>query len=251
MWKITSASAQGLTYFHEGRNNQDVASVWTNSFVAAGIINDGCHGLLKLNLKSEVGAHLSNLFLIRRSRAMLLEGVKPSLIPSLLFPEYIDYLWWQVESQFLSDNDEKLDFISLYLMCTTIGILADESEIVYFWAGDGLSYLNDSVHKVLNPESLNRPRYPAYHLYESYGEVGAEIQSLLPNGFETEILSADSVRVAGVSSDGLSSYPHLMDELNAYSNSNFSLQMCLNRISTIRSDTKDNVSVIFLKRLEV
>ena len=248
MWKISGASAQGLAYFHEGRNNQDVAKCWTNGNVAVGIINDGCHGQFNPHLQSEVGAQLSNNFLIRMSMAMLLEGTKPSLIPQLLFPAYVDYLWWQVESQLYNDVDDKIDFVSRYLMCTTIGVLSDETEVTCFWAGDGLVYLNNGVYRILNPESLNRPKYPAYHVYESYGVVNEEIKSLLPNGFEQEDFSVDSVEVAGITSDGLSQLPQLMDELKAYSRTSTTLQMCLNRISVIRSETSDNVSVIFLNR---
>lgn len=251
MWKISSASAQGQVYFNEGRNNQDVAKCWTDGKVALGIINDGCHGLNNPRLQSEVGAQLSNNFLFRKAGEELLKGTKPSLIPSLLFPLYVDYLWWQVESQLYNDVDEKINFISRYLMCTTFGILADEFEVVNFWAGDGLMYLNNGVYRIINSGRLNRPKYPAYHLYEIYGAVNEELASLLPNGFEQEDFSADEVEAAGISSDGLSQLPHLMDELKAYSMSNFSLQMCLNRIAVIRSETSDNVSAVFLSKAEV
>ena len=250
MWSIASASAQGQVYFNEGRNNQDVAKSWTNGKVALGIINDGCHGPNNPRLQSEVGAQLSNNFLFRKAGEELVKGTKPSLIPRLLFPAYVDYLWWQVESQLYNNVDEKINFISQYLMCTTIALLANDSEVTCFWAGDGLIYLNDVVYRILNPESLNRPKYPAYHLCEMYGETNAEISSLLPNGFEQEDFSADSVVTAGISSDGFSTLPHLMDELKTHSQSSFSLQMCLNRIAVIRSETSDNVSTVFLNRVE-
>ncbi len=250
MWKISSASAQGLAYFHEGRNNQDVANGLTDGRLAVGIINDGCHGQLNPRLQSEVGAQLSNNFLLRKASKMLLDGEMPSNIPGLLFLEYLDYLWWQVESQLFDSAEEKVDFITKYLMCTTIGFLANEFELTYFWAGDGLTYLNNGVYRILNPESQNRPRYPAYHLYKTYGVASEEIVSLLPTGFEQEDFSTSSVQIAGISSDGLVEFPNLMDELKAYSSSSFSLQMCLNRISVIRSETSDNVSVVFLNKME-
>lgn len=245
MWKISWASAQGVPYFHEGRNNQDVAGGWTDGRVVVGIINDGCHGVPNPRLQSEVGAQLSNNFLLRSAGKLLLEGTRPSLIPRLLFPTYINYLWWQVESQLYSDVDEKVDFVNRFLMCTTIGFLANELEVTYFWAGDGLTYLNNGVYRILNPESLNRPKYPAYHLYETYGATNEEIISLLPDGFEQEDFSVESVETVGVSSDGLSNLPHLMDELKAHSQSRMSLQLCLNRIASIRTETTDNVSVVF------
>jgi hypothetical protein len=256
MWKISSATAQGQVYFDEGRNNQDVATGLTNGSVALGVINDGCHGeKIRRDSKNEVGALLSNQFLIRECAKLLLSGTNLQSIPELIFPKYIDYLNWQVESQFFDDTHEVNYFIANYLMCTTFGLIANESEVCVFWAGDGVIYLNDRVHRevkspITGPDKKSTPKYPAYHLYERYDLFDEVVHSLLPDGFQIETFPAETVSTLGISSDGLIGYPNQLNDLKTYSQSNFSLQACLNRIAVIRSETSDNVSVVFLNKVE-
>lgn len=256
MWKTSYATSQGVVDFHKGRNNQDAVSVWSDGRMFFAVINDGCHG--NEHSRNEVGAQLSNRYLGKRGKELLMSGIKPRDFPAQMFPDYLEYLDLLISAQLLNSVDDLDDFIANYLKCTTVAMAADEDEVCVFWAGDGVVYLNNAVCRKMISEN-NRATYPAYNMYKRFGLVPQdteylhgddEIRVKIPDRFMSEVFPAEVVQTIGIASDGLLDFPQLLDELKAHSNSRMGLQMCLNRISVIRSETTDNVSVMFAQRME-
>ncbi len=251
MWKIFSATAQGWRDFNEGKNNQDAQSSFTDEDMSISFICDGCHG----GKNSEVGARLSAPYLVRRTKKLLSEGVNLEDLPRLLFESYLDYLVSMVETQYFDSLAEVRVFIDSYLLCTVIGLVRFKDEILLLNCGDGSFYLNESVFLVKTSPS-ERPTYPAYNLYKTYGFVSEDTQELvsakdgkktkIPEGFEVLVLSTHGIKIIGIASDGLNPYPQLFDELRMHASSDISLTLCLNRIIVIRDETTDNVTVSFL-----
>lgn len=254
MWKIASASVQGPTYFNEGKNNQDYFDSYVDKKMAISVICDGCHG----GKSSEVVARLSAPFLVRKARELLNDGLALKHLPMMLFDIYLEYLVSLVQAQNFRTLDEVASFISDSLMCTIIGAIAYRGKVVLFSCGDGSFFLNDKVFLVkISPHE--RPTYPAYQLLKTYGIVDQqEVQIVddegritkIPDGFDVIALNWQDVTLVGIASDGLNRYSHLFEELSLFANSSGSLQLCLNRIVTLREETSDNVTISFLNRQE-
>lgn len=246
MWTNSTASAQGLAYAHEGRNNQDAASHWTDGKYSISFINDGCHA----GSFSEVGARLSNNFLIRKTRELIAQKKSLDDIAVLLFPMYIEYLELQVKSQLFCYPQEIADYISSYLYCTALGIIATPDQVMFLSCGDGSFYLNDNVYEtIVSPDQ--KATYPGYCLYTRFGfDPGDGIRALTPSGFKRTVFDASYVQSAAITSDGLNGRDDLVSELKQFSKTSISLQLCLNRIAVIRSETQDNVSISFLHKKE-
>ncbi len=246
MWIPVSASAQGLAYAHEGRNNQDAVNSWSDGVNTIVFINDGCHA----GKFSEVGARLSSGFLVRKSREIALQKVPLVDLGIKLYHDYLEFLEWQVESQFFEKSEDISEFISSHLLCTAFGIIANEKEVMFLSCGDGSFYLNQSIFETIHSPN-NKPTYPAYNLYSRFGfEISTELKSLTPPAFSTTILPSSAVQLAGMASDGLNDMPLLVEELKDHSQTSNTLQLCLNRIAFIRSETRDNVSIAFIRKQE-
>lgn len=247
MWIPVTASAQGLAYSHEGRNNQDAYASWTDGNVAIVFINDGCHA----SKFSEVGARLSSGFLVRKTREMILQGTPLAKLGTRLFSDYLDFLEWQVESQFFDFPQEINEFIGSHLYCTALGIVATPKQVMFLSCGDGSFYLNDHICETIRSPQ-NKPTYPAYNLFPRFGiDVGDDLKELIPDSFRSTVYSSSEVQLAGMASDGLSDLPLLVEELKEHSQSSLSLQLCLNRIAVIRAETRDNVTISFVHKKEV
>ena len=251
MKKIFSASAQGQTYFNEGKNNQDFYCNFVDDNKAIMVICDGCHG----GKNSEVVARLSAPFLVRKINELLDDGLSLAELPTFLFDYYQEYLIGLVESQLFQNKEEVERFVYENLLCTVIGVVSYQDEVLLFNCGDGSFYLNDSIYLVR--ESLhNRPTYLAYNLLKVYGIIPESSVELIddrdgkttkiPTEFETVYLTDSDIKIIGISSDGLNPYPSLFDELRLHAKSQISLTLCLNRIVVIRGETTDNVTVSFL-----
>ena len=248
MWTLSCASAQGLNYFREGKNNQDAISSWSDGENAVIFINDGCHA----GKYSEVGALLSNHYLVRKASEMVLQKTPLPSLAGSLFKNYLDFLQWQVDCQFFDNSDTEIPgFIANYLMCTALGIIATPSEVMFLSVGDGSFYLNDKIFETIHSPD-NRPAYPAYNLYKRFGFNGSdEIDRITPTGFKTTLFPSGNISLVGMASDGLNDLPQLIEELHDHSKTSVSLQLNLNRIACIRAETIDNVSVCFIQKKEI
>ncbi len=246
MWIPVTASAQGLAYAHEGRNNQDAVASWSDGNTAIVFINDGCHG----GKFSEVGARLSSGFLVRKSQELLLRGLPLVDLSVQLFSSYLEYLEWQVETQFFTGSDEIQAFISDYLLCTALGIITTQKEVMTLSCGDGSFILNNNIIETIR-SPFNYPVYPAYNLITRFGLESTEsLEKLTPSLFKTTLFPASDVQSVGMTSDGLNDFPKLVEELRNNSQTSIRLQLCLNRISMIRAETTDNVSIAFVHKKE-
>ncbi|KKS92325.1 MAG: hypothetical protein UW68_C0004G0019 [Candidatus Collierbacteria bacterium GW2011_GWB1_44_6] len=251
MWKIFSASAQGPIYYNEGRNNQDAVISYVDDEVAISFICDGCHG----GINSEVAARMSAPFLVRTSKLLLKDGCSLKDLPGQLFEIYLGYLVSQVEVQQFRTVEEKIDFIGSFMFCTVIGAIAYKGEVLLLNCGDGSYYLNNKVY-VVRTSPNERPGYPSYNLYKTYGIIPPDATDVIdirdgkstkiPDGFEIIFLKESEVQLVGIASDGLNRLPKLYDELRAHATSQISLSLCLNRIAVVRGEILDNVTVSFL-----
>ncbi len=250
MWKIYSSSAQGIRDFNEGRNNQDAVFSYVDEEMAVSIICDGCHG----SKNSEVIARLSAPFLVRKTKQLLKDGLLLEDLPAFLFDGYLEYLMGLVEAQSFLELVEVNDFIYSDLMCTVIGVISYKGKILLFNCGDGSYYLDNAVYLVRTSKK-ERPTYVAYNLLRFYGIIPMDateivddegVATKIPFGFETVMLQEKNVSLVGIASDGLNLFPSLFDELRVHAKSQISLNLCMNRIVTIREETTDNVTVSFL-----
>lgn len=250
MWKIFSMTSQGQRDYSQGRNNQDHVDSYVDESMAISFICDGCHG----GAHSEVIAQLSAPFLVRTTKKLLLSGVTLEDLPGKLFEEYLIYLQWNIDVQFFATADEVESYIRAYLMCTAIGFVMHENRILLLSCGDGSFYLNNSVFKVIRSPN-NMATYPAYNMYKRFGFLAKDVKEIedrdghrvtIPTGFEVQELSADNVDIVGAASDGLNELPQLFDELRLHTSSQMSLRLCMNRIATVRGETIDNATVVFL-----
>ena len=164
-----------------------------------------------------------------------------------MYEMYLDFLRWQIESQFFETQEEAFTFLSSHLLCTVMCLIGTPDEVLYFWAADGLLYQNDSVIMTLiSPH--NQPTYPAYALYPEYGVESDEVTALTPSNFSQLILPAELVKIAGITTDGLLYFPELLAELKQFATTSIMLQLCLNRQSLTNPNITDNVTVGFLTR---
>jgi len=246
MWFPVTASAQGLAYAHEGRNNQDAVFSWSDGINSIVFLNDGCHA----GKFSEVGARLSAGFLVRTSQKMLSQNVPLLDLRTKLFVDYLEFLEWQVQSQFFDNIDEIREFIGSHLLCTALGIITTPKEVMLLSCGDGSFFLNDQIIETIH-SPLNTPAYPAYNLLSRFGlKIDNRVRNLMPSSFKTTIIPTEEVQLVGMTSDGLNDLPHLVEELRAHSKTSLSLQLCLNRIAVIRAETRDNVTIVFVHKKE-
>lgn len=256
MWKILSASAQGVKYFKDGRNNQDAVFGFADGEMAISVICDGSHAAIN----SEVVSKLSATFLVRKVKELLKDGLTLQELSGFLFNYYLEYLIDLVEAQCFLTKEEVSKFIYDSLLCTVIGVVVYKDQILLFDCGDGSYYLNNSVFLV-KESANNRPTYFAYNLlkvYEILPEGAFELvdardqkATQIPDKFDTLLLSSKEVNIVGIASDGLNNHPSIFDELRLHAKSQISLTLCLNRITMIREETTDNVTVSFLKKQEV
>lgn len=253
MWKNFSATAQGPWYYEKGKNNQDAVDNFVDDKMAISFICDGCGG----SANTEVIARLSVSFLVRTAKQLLIDGVALDDLPDRLFAEYLEYLKWKVDTEFLQTSEQVESFIRDYLLCTINGVIVFDEKILFLICGDGSTYLDNSIYQVFVSPG-NRPTYAAYCLYKHYGFVSADTkvlrdekgrETVIPVGFETKMISATNIKLVGISSDGLNDLPSLFDELRLYATSQLSLNLCMNRIAIVRGETKDNVTVSFLIRI--
>ncbi len=255
MWNISSASAQGPQYYNEGKNNQDYYKTFVDKKMAISIICDGCHG----GESSEVVARLSAPFLVRKAKELLSNGLSLKHLPMVLFDVYLEYLISLVQAESFRTLEEVSSFISENLMCTIIGAVAYKGKVLLFNCGDGSYFLNDKVFLVkISPHE--RPSYPAYILFKTYGIIDQNATEIvdeegkvtkIPEGFDVITLNEKDVNLLGIASDGLNRYSNLFEELATYATSNGSLLLCMNRIVTFREETTDNITVSFLERIGV
>lgn len=253
MWKIFSASGQGLKYFNENRNNQDSVLSYVDEEMAISVICDGSHAAVN----SEIISRLSASFLVRKTKELLKDGLTLEELPRFLFDYYLEYLIGLVEAQLFLTQEEVNSFIYDSLLTTIIGVIAYKGQILLFNCGDGSYYLNNAIYLVRESPN-NRPTYLAYNLLETYGIVAEGTKELvdvrdgkttkIPEGFEVVILDEKEVDLVGIASDGLNLHPSLYDELRMHAKSQIGLTLCLNRIITVRGETTDNVTVSFLKK---
>lgn len=253
MWNISSASAQGPTYYYEGKNNQDYFEAYVDKRMAISIICDGCHG----GGSSEVVARLSAPFLVRKAKELLNNGLALKHLPMVLFDVYVEYLISLVQAQNFRTLGEVSSFISDSLMCTVIGAVAYKGKVLLFNCGDGSYFLNDKVFLVkISPH--DRPSYPAYLLFKTYGIIDQDTTEIvddegrvtkIPEGFDVLTLNEQDVNLVGIASDGLNRYSNLFEELATYATSSGSLLLCMNRIVTLREETTDNITVSFLEKV--
>lgn len=255
MWKIISASGQGLTYFNEGRNNQDAVQSYVDNEMAISIICDGSHAAIN----SEIISRLSASFLVRKAKELLKDGLYLEEVPSFLFTYYLEYLIGLVQAQLFQTTEEVNKFIYDSLLCTVIGAIAYKGKVLLFDCGDGSYYLDDAIYQVRESPN-NRPSYFAYNLLRTYGiipESATELVDIrdgkvteIPCKFETILLQEKDIHLVGIASDGLNPFPSLFDELRLHAKSQISLTLCMNRIVIIRGETTDNVTVSFLIKKE-
>ncbi len=249
MWKVFSASAQGQWYFSKGKNNQDAVDCFADENLAVCVICDGCGS----SSNSEVIARLSVGFFVRTVRRLIGDGVSLEKLPQILFAEYLEYLKWKVETEFLNTTEQIDLFIRDYLLCTINGVVAYDDKVLLFSCGDGANYLNSSIYQIFISPG-NRPTYAAYNLYRQYGFVQEGTKALkdekgnetgIPEGFATTLLVAKDINLVGIASDGISDLPNLFDELRLHATSQLSLNLCMNRIAMVRGEIMDNVTVAF------
>ncbi len=243
---VRIGSVPGYAHSRKLINNQDasVASSVTigDSTYHFGAVFDGCTGGRGKQSKTEVGATLLAAFFRSEIPMILAAHTALSDVPGILYQRSIGYFGSIARSTVMGAPDTLWQFVQNHLLCTILGYIADEEQLLFFSAGDGVLVVNDTV-TIINQD--NKPLYLAYHLLDSRS-IG-KVQ--LPTSFVTTAFPRKDVSRFAVSTDGLANVAtengeHLHGVWNYEPGAKAGLQWHLNKCSSERHLFEDDCTVI-------
>lgn len=150
-YRVADASIIGTSHRRMKYKNQDASSVKETENLIVGIVCDGCGS----SAHSEVGAQLGARFIANKCIELF---SKDSFDAKQLCREIVHYLHQFTSISCVGSIDE---FVDDYLLFTIIGFVVKPITTHLFWAGDGVTIVNDQV-KII--DQANRPKYLAYNL---------------------------------------------------------------------------------------
>ena len=195
---IHEGSVIGREHIRLWKNNQDGEK--TGSVTVGektyyfGFVSDGCSG----GANNEVGSRLIVSYLISEVSMMIAMGAKLETIPDQLFNRAVGYFRSIASLTCVGDPRQIVDFIKHHLLCTVIGFIMNDEDLIIFSAGDGIIVVNDKVTQI---DQNNTPKYLAYHLLDrQYLKLQ---DGELPQTFETEVYDVKAVNKFAICSDGI------------------------------------------------
>lgn len=254
------ATRRGREHERLNKNNQDgvlakKVQIGEKTYLV-GIVCDGCSG----GVTSEVGALLSPVFLYDKIVTMLVLGTEVTQVPSVLFPQYVGFLRG-IQGLTISGNMEQLvDFVAQFLLCTVIGFVMDDKEVVFFLPGRGESQVTvDGVivvnEEVLSPDLENAPGYPGYVLVPPRAFKSPRHRETIPSQFTSIAFPLKDVQRFAITTDGFAQ--ELKKQGDAYLQHlwgyehNPELQYWVNGESADEKRFTDDVSIVSVERVPI
>lgn len=251
---LRKGTIPGYSHTKKKRNNQDACVVNKTKIADQeyyyGVVADGCTGAPGSN--TEVGSILITQFIASETLLILTSGVELVDVPRILFPRCIGYLRSIAGSTVMGSPEIMWEFIRRNLLCTIFGFLANDSQLIIFNAGDGMTIVNDDINII---DQNDVPNYLAYHLVDRT-IMGKSIDRLQSN-FDVVAYDLVSVRRFAVCTDGLTrefkKQDLRIDDLNGIweyePNARAGLQWWLNIQSADNGCFEDDCTIIAASRL--
>lgn len=199
-FQIRTATLAGSAHRRLGKNNQDSLMIDSvkldGKSYLFGVVCDGCTG--GEYSRTETGAHLMTTFITNEIPAILQLGLPLQDVPQALFTRCIGYLSAITAQTIVGDPLKRAVFVRDHMLCTVIAFIADEEQIIFFSAGDGVFVINDNFIKI---DQDNKPSYLGYHLVDrAYLNVKGGV---LPKSFSVQCYSLAEIDHFAICSDGM------------------------------------------------
>lgn len=168
-FEFASGSVQGRDHRIAGRNNQDAVLLRHSDHATIGIVADGCGS----SKHSEVGAHLTSLFLASAMERQIMDYVLENKNTSST--THTPTTFWDgvrgdvvalLANLILDCPKPSASTVIEYLLCTTICVVVTERRTYFAFIGDGVLIVNGE-HFPLGPFPHNQPPYMSYLLTRS------------------------------------------------------------------------------------
>jgi hypothetical protein len=201
LFTVRSGTVPGIQHTRKRVNNQDSYVLREIDINGAqytiGVVSDGCTGNKKRS-RTEIGSGLLTLYVFSEVRTLLALNVPLKDIPAQLYARCVSFVGNIARATIAGTPGEMASFIENMFLCTLVGFVKSETEVVTFQAGDGFVLINDQD---LIVDQNDRPTYLAYHQIDHsiLGKVAEE----LPDGFETNVYDVAYLERLAVGTDGL------------------------------------------------
>lgn len=244
-FQIRTATFAGSKHRRLGINNQDSmrydSLVINGKSYLFGVVCDGCSG----GQRSETGAHLMTTYIANEIPAILQLGLPLQDVPQALFTRCIGYLSAITAQTTVGDPLKRAIFVRDHLLCTIIAFIADDDQIIFFSAGDGVFVINDEFIQI---DQDNKPSYLGYHLVDRAYLI--DKGGMLPKGFNVLCRPLVELDRFAICSDGM-----LKEAVNAlwgiYEPDNLlAVQRKLKVLSLRTLDFSDDCTVIVVQKIQ-